>query len=180
MQSKFYIRVTDDTAPAPKYLQRIGNDGRPIFTESSGCAKRFITLELAEEIAAKMRSQTSARDGESSLIEIIDTLTDRPVGEPEEEPRVVKPPDIPPFPGSENNGEWNTRFKFVWCKTGQESTFEMCRTADGIKCRYKPLLGGKSEEYPKAKMISAFRAWLDCIIAWAVNQIEGKSEAVKK
>lgn len=180
MQSKYYIRITDDTEPAPKYLQRICSDGRPLFTASSGFAKRFITLELAEEIAAKMRSQTSARDGESSLIEIIDTLTDRPVGEPEEEPRVVKPPDIPPFPGSENNGEWNTRFKFVWCKTGQESTFEMCRIADGIKCRYKPLLGGKSEEYPKAKMISAFRAWLDCIIAWAVNQIEEKSEAVKK
>ena len=125
MQSKYYIRITDDTEPAPKYLQRIGSDGRPLFTASSGFAKRFITLELAEEIAAKMRSQTSARDGESSLIEIIDTLTDRPVGEPEEEPRVVKPPDIPPFPGSENNGEWNTRFKFVWCKTGQESTFEM-------------------------------------------------------
>lgn len=176
MQSKYYIRITDDTEPAPKYLQRIGNDGRPIFTESSGCAKRFITLELAEEIAAKMRSQTSARDGESSLIEIIDTLTDRPAGEPEEEPQVVKPPDIPPFPGSENNGEWNTRFKFVWCKTGQESAFEMCRTDNGIKCRYKLLNGGVSEEYPRAQMISAFRAWLDCIAAWAAAQIERKGE----
>lgn len=180
MQSKYYIRITDDTEPAPKYLQRIGSDGRPLFTASSGFAKRFITLELAEEIAAKMRSQRTARDGETCTIDVIDTQTDRPAGEPEPEPEVVKPPAIPPFPGTENTEDWNPRFKFVWCKTGQESTFEMCRTADGIKCRYKPLLGGKSEEYPKAKMISAFRAWLDCIIAWAVNQIEEKSEAVKK
>lgn len=167
MQSKYYIRITDDTEPAPKYLQRIGSDNKPLFTANSCFAKRFITLELAAEIVAKLRSQTSARDGESCKIEVIDTQTDKPVGEPEGEPQMVSPPQIPQFQG------WETRFKFEWCKTGQEATFEMRKTDHGLICRYKPLIGGMSQEYPKTEIQTAFRNWLNCIEAWAAAQIKG-------
>ena len=180
MQSKYYIRISDITAPAPIYLQRIDSKGKPVFTGSTGFAKRYDNIGLAEEIAAKLRSQTSERDGESCTIEIIDTQTDKPVGETDDEPQAVSPPPIPPFPGSDNSDGWNARFMFIQCATGQEATLEMCKTPEGIKTRYKPIIGGYSKEYPKAAMTDAVNCWIDCIRAWLLAQIEQSNKAVKK
>lgn len=180
MQSKYYIRISDITAPAPIYLQRIDSKGKPVFTGSTGFAKRYDNISLAEEIAAKLRSQTSERDGESCTIEIIDTQTDKPVGETDDEPMVVSPPPIPPFPGTENGDGWDVRFKFVQCTTNHEATLEMKKTPEGIITRYKPLLGSYSKEFSKAAMTDAVNCWIDCIRAWLLAQIEQSNKAVKK
>ena len=180
MQSKYYIRITYDTALAPKYIHHIGNNGNIIPTDNKNVAKLFDSLQFAEEIAAKYRAQIAGRDGEACTIEIINTQTDKPVGETDDEPRAVSPPPILPFPGTENGDGWDVRFKFVQCATDHEATLEMKKTPEGIITRYKPLLGSYSKEFSKAAMIDAVNCWIDCIRAWLLAQIEQSNKAVKK
>lgn len=173
--SKFYIRIVNDDAPAPFYFQRIDAKGKPLFTSQRSFAKRYETLTLAEEIAAKLRSMTTEQDGESTTIEIIDTQTDKPVGEPEDEPEAVCPPPVPPFKGEEASGNddgWVTRFSFFQACTGLRSDFQMKKTSEGLRCRYTTMQGAVSPERPKSEMKTAVANWTDCLRAWLCYQID--------
>lgn len=172
--SKLYIRITNDDSPAPVFYQRIDGKGKPLFTAQESFAKRFENIQLAEEIAAKLRSMTTERDGESTTIEIIDTQTDKPVGEPEDEPEAVCPPPAPPFKGETggNDDGWVTRFSFVQASTGKSSAFQMKKTPEGVKCRYTTMQGAVSPERPKSEMKTAVANWTDCLRAWLCYQID--------
>lgn len=160
---KYYIRLTDDMAPAPIYYQRIAGL-KPQFTPNPGFAKRFENLELAREMCAKLKDQTSERDGECSLIEIIDAETAQPVTD--------DPPEQPERePG---NGGWDVRFEFRQTSTGALSTYEMQKTPEGVKCRYTTMSGNTSTVRPRSQMHESVQAWLDCISAWLHAQIDAQ------
>lgn len=171
---KYYIRIVNDDAPAPVYFQRIDAKNKPIFHPQKSFAKRFETLALAEEITAKLRGMTSEQDGESTTFEIIDSSTDKPVGEPEDEPEVVCPDPVQMFgnPGSGNDDGWVTRFSFVQASTGLRSDFQMKKTSEGLRCRYTTMQGAVSPERPKSEMKTAVANWTDCLRAWLCYQIE--------
>ena len=170
---KYYIRIVNDDAPEPTYFQRLDAKNMPLLTSAEKFAKRYEGLPLAQEMAAKLRELRSERDGESTVIEVVDAATGNPVTDDYEEPQTVTPEPVPPFPG------WETRFEFIQTSTGKKSEFQMCKTPEGIKCRYTTLTGNLSPERPKSEMKTAVANWTDCLRAWLCYQIDsgGKKNA---
>lgn len=146
--SKYYIILNNDELPAPRYVERGLGIGGVKITDSLSKAKRYDKLEEAERIAAIARKQKEKEPGgDQTTVEIITE-------------------------GEGQSDGWVTRFRFEQTSTGAESLFQMKKTPAGIMSRYLTMSGDSSPERPKAEMKRCVEAWIACMGAWLMHQIE--------
>ena len=144
----YYIRITNDEAPAPLYVERGAGFSGVLLTADINAARRYSTREEAEKIAALARKQRDKESGgESSAVEIIEEGA------------------------QEQPGEWSDRFEFRQCSTGARSVLQMRKAPEGIKTRYITINGSVSEERGKSDMDDAVIAWTDSLRAWLIHKI---------
>lgn len=148
---KFYIRLTNDEWPAPRYVERGMGFGGVAITGSLRNAKRYSSEEEAGKIAEQARHQKDKEPGgETTTVEVVKDDT------------------------GEDPASWDVRARFELPASGTESRFEMKKTGSGIVCRYVGLNGNVSKEYPSADMQKAVSDWTNSVGAWFAAKISDR------
>ena len=147
----YYIRLTNDEWPAPRYVERGMGFGGVAITGSLRNAKRYSSEEEAGKIAEQARRQKDKEPGgETTTVEVVKDDT------------------------GEDPASWDVRARFELPASGTESRFEMKKTGSGIVCRYVDLNGNVSKEYAAESKKQAVSDWINCVGAWFANKIEGR------